>query len=125
MGRERKVLGNLGEALASEAIIKKGYRIIAKNERTPFGEIDIIAKHGRSIVFVEVKTRLTSSLGPAYLSVTRTKMRHIVKNALYYLVRRGLTNTLWRIDVVSIKLDSKYSIEEFEIIENAVQGENL
>ena len=120
MGRGNKEVGKTGEMAAIEFLEKKGYAILETNARTPFGEIDIVAKKGVTI-FVEVKTRVTSSLGPPYLSVTRAKEKNMIKNALCYLKRRGLADSCWRIDVVSVKLDSKYRVENIELIENAVE----
>ena len=121
MGRERKTTGAAGERIASGFLKKLGYRILESNFRTPFGEIDIVARLGRVIVFVEVKSRITSSFGPPYLSVTKSKERHIVKNALFYLKRLKILNVDWRIDIISIKLDFEHRLESVELIENAVE----
>ena len=121
MGRGNRAIGITGERIALEFLKKKGYEILETNYRTPFGEIDIIAMHGDSTVFVEVKTRATCSLGPPYLAVTRAKQRHMINNALSYLKRRGLVNSNWRIDVVSIRLDYDYEAQGIELIENAVE----
>ena len=121
MGRERKMTGEVGERIASGFLKKLGYRILESNFRTPFGEIDIVAKHKGIMVFVEVKSRTTSSFGPPYLSVTKSKERHIVKNALFYLKRLKIYNADWRIDIVSVKLNYDGELEDIEIIENAVE----
>ena len=121
MGREMKTTGAAGEVIASGFLKKLGYRILESNFRTPFGEIDIVAKHKGIIVFVEVKSRITSSFGPPYLSVTKLKERHIVKNALFYLKRRRIVNAYWRIDIVSVKLNYGRKLESIELIENAVE----
>lgn len=121
MGREKRCVGALGEKAALEFLKNKGYRIDRVNFRTPFGELDIVARHKSSIVFIEVKTRATSSLGPPFLSVTRAKQAHIIKNALFYLKRYGRTESDWRIDVISVKLDSESVLESIEHIENAVE----
>lgn len=121
MGRERVRTGMRGEEIAVDFLRKNGYKILGRNFRTVFGEIDIVArKHGMTI-FVEVKTRSTSSLGPPFLSVTRIKQIHLIRNGLCYLKRRGLTNSDWRIDVVSVKLDRRFEPESIELIENAVE----
>jgi putative endonuclease len=123
MGRETKRLGEIGEEAARAFLKKMGYRILQANFRTPLGEIDVIAKSGRHIAFVEVKSRASSSLGPPYISVTPLKARHIVKSALYYLKMRGLLDHPWRIDVVSVKLDKSDNVENIELIENAIEGD--
>ncbi|MDO8535939.1 MAG: YraN family protein [Candidatus Omnitrophota bacterium] len=121
MGREKKMTGAAGERIASAYLKKAGYRIIGSNFRSPFGEIDIVAKIGNIMVFVEVKSRITSSFGPPYLSVTKLKQRHIIKNALYYLKRHRIQNACWRIDIVSVKLDEDCGLESIELIENAIE----
>ena len=121
MGRERKMTGEIGERIASGFLKKLGYRILGSNIRTPFGEIDIVARIRRVMVFVEVKSRTTSSFGPPYLSVTKSKERHIVKSALFYLKRSRISDIDWRIDIVSVKLDHERELEHIEVIENAVE----
>lgn len=124
MGREKKVLGRTGETIAVKYLKRKGYKIHFTNYKTPFGELDIVGRNRDYTVFVEVKTRSTSSLGPPSLSVDHIKKRHLIKNALFYLKQRRLVNSLWRIDVVSVKLSPEWEIEQIEHIENAVTGED-
>ncbi|MDP3790746.1 MAG: YraN family protein [Candidatus Omnitrophota bacterium] len=125
MGREKKVTGSVGEELAASYLKKKGYRILRRNFRTIFGEIDIVAKLKDLIVFVEVKTRATSSLGPPYLAITKFKERHIIKNALFYLKCNSLLRAAWRIDIVSVKLNHEHKLENIELIENAVEDDYI
>ena len=125
MGRERKMTGEVGERIASGFLKRIGYRILESNFRTPFGEIDIVAKHKCIMVFVEVKSRTTSSFGPPYLSVTKAKQLHIIKNALFYLKRRRLTDIDWRIDIVSVNLNYMGELERVELIENAVERDYI
>lgn len=124
MGRGNRIIGQAGEKAAIRFLKAKGYRIIATNFRTIFGELDAIAGFGGAIIFVEVKTRTTDSLGPPYLAVTRLKQRHIIKNALFYLKTRRMLDTAWRIDIVSVKLGRDLKIENIEHIENAVENYN-
>ena len=121
MGREKNITGRSGEVEALGFLKRKGYKILETNYRTPFGELDLIAKKGDFTVFIEIKARITSSLGPPYISVTKAKERHLIKSALSYLKRYGLVDSYWRIDVVSVKLNSNYEVEDIEIIENAVE----
>ncbi len=124
MGRENKELGASGEDIACRFLKTKGYRILGTNFRTPFGELDVIAKKDDYTIFVEVKTRATSSLGPPYLNITWKKKRQIVKNALCYLKMRGQVDSFWRIDVVSVKLNEDHETENIELFENAVTEED-
>ncbi len=121
MGRERIEIGRSGEELALIFLKRRGYRILATNLRTPFGEIDAVTKKAGFIVFVEIKTRSTSSLGPPFLSITNIKKRHLIKNGLFYLKCRGLIDSNWRIDIVSVKLNWAHGVETIELIENAVE----
>jgi putative endonuclease len=125
MGRGRKYTGNAGERIAASYLKEKGYRVLERNYRTIFGEIDIVARLGAMIVFVEVKTRATSSLGPPYLSVTGIKQAHMIKNALFYLKTHKLTDANWRIDIVSVRMDHAHRVESVELIENAVEHDYI
>ena len=124
MGRENRDIGQSGEKAAAEFLKRKGYKIVASNLRTPFGELDLVARHKGFVVFIEVKSRSTDSLGPPYLSVTREKSRRIVKNAVFYLKQRRLLDHPWRIDVVSVKMDMMRKIEKIELIESAVENDD-
>jgi putative endonuclease len=123
VGRENRDIGQSGEKAAAAFLKRKGYRIVASNLRTPFGELDLVARHNGFVVFVEVKSRSTDSLGPPYISVTREKSRRVVRNAVFYLKERRLLDRPWRIDVVSVKMDPLRRIEKIEIIESAVEND--
>jgi len=120
LSRENILTGAIGEEMAANFLKRIGYRIIERNFRTKFGEIDIVAKIGAVFVFVEVKTRLSSSLGPPLLSVTKRKEEKIIKNALIYLNRHNQDDAYWRIDIVSVKLNNDSGTDSIELIENAV-----
>jgi putative endonuclease len=123
MGRENLITGRRGEAIAAGFLKKRGYRILRTNLRTPFGELDIVAAHRRHLVFIEVKTLKGDSLGPPSINVTPQKQQAIVRNALWYLAELGLAHSLWRIDVVSVRLGSSGRPDEVQIIENAVEDD--
>jgi len=113
----RRELGAMGESLAIRALKKRGYKILAMNHRTKLGEIDIIAREGGTLAFVEVKTRRTDGFGGPKTAVTRGKQRKISKLALDYLKETGQTNEKARFDVVAIRLSPGHP--EIEIIKNA------
>ncbi len=123
--KERAALGRTGEDAGIDLLTAKGYKILDRNYRTPFGEIDAIAKDAEAIVFVEIKTRASFSIGPPYLSVTRRKKRRIVQNALFYLSKNNLYGRAWRIDVVSVRMSDCQKVEDIEIIKNAVCEEDI
>lgn len=122
MGRENKDTGRRGEKAAASFLRRKGYEILESNFRTPFGELDFVARQKGVIVFVEAKTRVSDSLGPPSLSVTWYKARNLIRNALCYLKSRGIPDAHWRIDVVSVKLNYLHEVEHIELIENAVEN---
>ncbi|HUV50947.1 MAG TPA: YraN family protein [Anaerolineae bacterium] len=99
--RDQK-FGEKGESVAVDCLKKQGYRIIELNYRTKLGEIDIIAKQGETLVFIEVKARKSSRFGRPELAVTPKKQRKISMVALYYLKSTKQSNTKARFDVVAI-----------------------
>jgi putative endonuclease len=116
-GADRREIGTIGESLAVKALKKGGYRIVALNHRCKLGEIDIIAKDGDSLAFVEVKTRRTCRFGEPKMAVTPDKQRKISMVALDYLKETGQTNKNARFDVVAIQLFQEGP--KIEIIKNA------
>jgi putative endonuclease len=102
---DRQALGISGEKLACAELERRGYAILEQRYRTRFGEIDIIARDGPTIVFVEVKARLTDDFGGAAAAVTARKQRRIAHIATDYLARRALHDCPCRFDVVAIDID--------------------
>jgi len=94
--------GKLGETIAGEYLKNLGYKILARNFRTRWGEIDIIARDGDCLVFAEVKTRADESFGAPEEAVTRIKQRHLVKAAQIYLSQTHQGHAMWRIDVLAL-----------------------
>jgi putative endonuclease len=94
-------LGPRGERLAARYLRDGGYRIIVRNFRCEVGEIDIIARDGRTLVFVEVKTRVDDDPTPE-AQVNSTKQHQLTKAARYYLARYGSKPPPARFDVVAI-----------------------
>lgn len=109
---KRKV-GTEKEELAADYLRKKGYFIIEKNYRVRQGEIDLVARDGSCIVFVEVKYRAGLRSGDALEAVTRTKIRQISRIALFYLNQKkiNIDSTPIRFDVIAINGDAVTHIE--------------
>jgi len=101
---ERKITGARGEEIAAGYLEKHNFRIIQRNFRCRCGEVDIIARDGGTLVFVEVKTRRNASYGLPQLAVTPFKQRQISKAALTYLSKYGLMKEDARFDVISVLL---------------------
>jgi putative endonuclease len=96
--------GKRGEELAAAYLAEAGYRIIERNYRCLFGEIDIVAEEGETLVFVEVKSRCSDAYGDPQLAVGRQKQRKISMISVHYLAERHLRHRPARFDVVAVKL---------------------
>jgi len=117
---KRRDVGILGEKLAKDFLKRKGYRITETNYRCPEGEIDIIAKQGDFLVFVEVRTKTSLEFGSPEESITPTKKERMKATAAHYQQTHSNLPPLWRIDVVAIELNPKGKPLRIELIENAV-----
>ena len=113
-GDPRQSLGEQGEDLACAELQRRGYAILARRYRTRAGEIDIVAQEAGTIVFVEVKARLTREFGGAAAAVTGWKQRRVAQMAGDYLARHRLTDRACRFDVVAIEFeDGKPRVEVY------------
>lgn len=111
-------LGETGESIATAFLKGAGFRILERNFRCVCGELDIVARDGRSLVFVEVKCRNNKAYGPPQLAVTAFKQRQISKAALVWLSKRRLFDADARFDVIAIVLH-EHDLPEIEHIRNA------
>ena len=118
---QSKEVARIGEGLAAEHLQRRGYQILEHNYRSRFGEIDLIAKHGNQIVFVEVKTRRTLKFGVPQAAVTPAKQKQISKLALSYLQTNDLMDVPCRFDVIAIFLSSKTAPAKLKHIQNAFE----
>jgi putative endonuclease len=98
----RLSLGKTGEDLAVRHLRALGYRVLERNFRCALGEIDLIAREGDCLVFVEIKTRRGGPMGEAKAAVDERKQRRISRVALRYLKERGQTEARSRFDVVAV-----------------------
>ena len=106
----KKSLGRAGERRAAKYLKKLGYKLLAKNYKTPFGEADIVAKDGETIVFCEVKTRLSEAFGTPAEAVEYHKRERYKKIARYYESLAG-EELFIRFDVVEVLADRVRHIE--------------
>ena len=102
----RQNLGRMGEDLACRELERRGYAVLARRYRSRHGEIDIVARDGEAIVFVEVKARRGSAFGGGGAAVTRGKQLRIVQVATDFLARHRLHDAPCRFDVVVIDVGS-------------------
>ncbi len=113
--------GSQGEILAQSYLKKLGFRIIDENYRTRWGEIDIIARDGKTIVFIEVKTRTQRMFGSPLQAVTAEKQRRIIRMAKIYLLKKRFQDIPVRFDVIGIEI-KEGTPPRIEWIPNAFGG---
>lgn len=101
----RQELGRIGESLAAEHLEGLGYTIIARNHRSPLGELDLVAQFEGGWVFVEVKTRRSTRCGTGAEAVTRPKQARLIRLAQGYLAERGAGDAPLRFDVVDVFME--------------------
>jgi len=116
---KRRDTGILGEKLAGNFLKEQGYQILETNYRCPEGEIDIIAWHKDSLVFVEVRTKRSLQFGSPEESITPAKMAKLRAVTAYYRQTHDDLPPSWRIDVVAVEMEGQ-KIARIELIENAV-----
>ena len=112
MSRSRIDFGKTGEDLACRELEHRGYAIVARRYRCRLGELDIIARDGETVVFVEVKTRHDRAFGQAAEAVGFVKRRRMARLAMDYVLRHHLTNRPCRFDVVAIHFDQDRPVIE-------------
>lgn len=117
----RKNLGQTGEKIAADFLNKNGIRVIGKNFRSRFGEIDLIGLDKDAVCFVEVKTRKDPRFGDGLEAVSKLKQSKMIKTALIYLKTKGWENKDFRFDVISIMLDNQNPAQVTHI-QNAFEG---
>ncbi len=115
MGRESYEAGREGEDAAVVYLRQQGYRIIERNYRSQQGEVDIIAREGEFLVFVEVKSYTFRSYGSPAGAVRSNKKQSIVHAAQTYLYKSKITDTFSRFDVITLyqRPDGSRAIEHF------------
>ena len=116
---DRIFLGKSGENAACDELRRRGYAILARGYRTRMGEIDIIARDGPTLVFVEVKARTTGRWGYPAEAVTLHKQAKVTAMAADYLARCGWHDRPCRFDVVAVLLDERGRTLSVEVFPNA------
>jgi putative endonuclease len=113
--------GSVGEKQALKFLKKKKYRIVETNFECPYGEIDIIALQGGTLVFIEVKSRYSLDFGFPAESVNHSKQLKLTRSALYYVKKKHISDLDLRFDVVSIYFGS--GPPRIELICNAFEAQ--
>ena len=107
----RRSSGKIGEDKAVEYLTRKGYAIVVRNYRFEHGEIDLVARDGEELVFVEVKSRHSMLFGNPEDAVSVHKRRQLRKTAEGYLFEHDIENVPCRFDVIAIQ----YSGDDYEV----------
>ena len=108
--------GKFGETIAINYLEKNGYKILERNFRTKFGEVDIIAEKGNFIIFIEVKFRKNPKFGKAEESINPYKLKKIYNTSQFYLQNYYKKNKQPRIDVIAINCFDKLEINHYKNI---------
>ena len=128
----RRRLGSGGERLAATWLEARGYRIVARNWRCPYGEIDLVAEAAPGdagsgddgeIVFVEVKTRRGVAMGAPEEAITRVKRRHLIAAAQTYLAEHGADRRAYRIDVIAVDLTNTGTLRQIRHYPRCIEAE--
>ena len=123
MPSQKRKFGDIGEKIAGDYLIKKGYTVIEKNYLKPWGEIDIIAKKDSILIFCEVKTRDAKHVEHylAEASVNRSKIKKLQKICETYLTeKRYPIEQNWQIDVLAVAINQESNKARVQHFENAV-----
>jgi putative endonuclease len=118
---DRQGLGRRGEDLAAKHLAAKGYQIVTRNWRWETGELDMVAKDGENLVFVEVRTRRGQALGTPEESVTAAKQARLIALAEAYVQTHDWQGS-WRLDFVAVEMDRRGRLLRVDHYENAITG---
>ncbi|TYO95165.1 YraN family protein [Desulfallas thermosapovorans] len=110
----RRNLGITGENMAAEYLQRKGLQIVERNFRCRLGEIDIIARQGNCLVFVEVRTRSSGACGLPQESITAAKINKLRRLSQVYLLKRSIYNVDVRFDVLAVHCAGETTINHIE-----------
>lgn len=113
-----QITGNYGEDLAAKYLKKLGYKILERNYRIRGGEIDIVARDGPTLVFVEVKTRYSHEFGLPSESMTFWKIKALLKTAKFYIQKIKWGDKEYRLDFVSVDFSDNPEEPRIELIKN-------
>lgn len=124
MSTKKRQIGDLGERLAKNYLMRKGYKIIDTNFHSRFGEIDLIVQNKQDkfnpLVFIEVKTRTSNNFGSPEESVDALKKSKIVKTIINYLEQKNIMTDDWQVDIVAVDLfmpDRKARISHLKAVD--------
>lgn len=114
----KKLLGKHGEDLAVNFLKKQGYKILERNFQKGYGEIDIIAQEKDTLVFVEVKTRISTQFGSPLEAITHWKLRALTRSVQFYKSFHPELPESLRIDLIAVSLSPGGGVEKIEHVKN-------
>ena len=123
MPSQKRKFGDIGERIAEQYLIRKGYVTVEKNYLKPWGEIDIISKKNETLVFFEVKTRETKHVEHylAEAAVNRSKIRKLQKICETYLLEKKFPiEQEWQIDVLAVLINKEGEKAKIRHFKNAI-----
>lgn len=118
----RQEVGAIGEQMAMNYLVQRGYLILERNWRRGRSEIDLVARDAEVYVMVEVRTRRSQNFGSAEESISSTKKERLRIAGMTFLQENELEDADWRIDVIAIDLDSNGQLRRIEHYIDAVEG---
>lgn len=118
-----RLSGAPGEEAALRFLLRKGYRLVERNVRSRWGEIDLVCRKGSTLVFIEVKSRRSLSAGHPLEALTPAKQARLRRATSIYMMRSEHPEASYQIDLVAILLDQEGRVQEITHLENAVEGE--
>lgn len=111
-------VGKRGEEIAAHFIHDKGYSVVEMNFRKNYTEIDLIATKDNTLVFIEVKTRISGLYGSPFEAITKQKIQNLVRTAQLYQQAHPKLPRQMRIDAIGVILDEKKQVVDIEHVEN-------
>ena len=121
MPTARSRLGALGDGVAGDYLEAKGYEIVATNYRCQWGEVDIIARDGDCLAFVEVRTRRSQEFGAPEESLSSRKREKLVATVDTYIQGCSTPPEEWRIDLVGVHVDGRGAVVRVQHIQDAIE----
>jgi putative endonuclease len=115
----QQTTGKIGERIGEDFLVKRGYQILGRNVRSPFGEIDLVANHRGTLVFVEIKARRSQTFGFAEEAIDRRKRDRLTRLASWYLACHPKIQSPVRFDVLAIQW--AFGKPDVHLIENAFE----
>ncbi|MGL4873867.1 MAG: YraN family protein [Clostridium sp.] len=119
MKKLNKTIGDYGEDLAEEFLTSRGFKVLTRNFRNRFGEIDFICQKDSIITFIEVKTRYSTTFGFPLESITFRKRKNIIHLSKYFISQNNITDFFLRFDILEIYLNIKDDTVKFNFLEDA------